>query len=269
MGVFDGLNEVGLDGLNDADLYRQKKADSKPGNTEEPAHKEDIMDYLYRKDFACPVCDHSFSNYVVRKSKLRRLSTDSDMKAYYMTVDPNWYDIILCSHCGYAALYTFFQRVSDRQAAMIKEKIATRYIHKEYTIPYNLSDAAERYKIALYSAVIKGAKNGEKALLCLKTAWVYRDLKDAANEKIFMEKAVEGFKAAFSSEDFPIGPLDIYATQLIVADLSRRIGKYDEAMRWISELVVNRAIPRMVKDKALMIKDLIREEKSHGPSVGA
>lgn len=256
MNIFDGLESLGFDGLDKTDIYQMPE--STKTNPEKP--KDNPMDYLYAKEFLCPVCDRKFINYITRKSKIRLVKIDTDLKPRQEPVDPNRYDVLLCSHCGYAGLQAYFNRVADRQIDILLQKIKPRYKYKEYPIPLSAEHAVERYKMALLCAVTKGVKSGEKAIICLKTAWLYRDMGDAAHEKLFLQNALTGLKEAYSAESFPIGSMDENTTAYMIGELARRIGEYAEAMKWISALIIKRDISKGLKERATDVKELIRSE---------
>jgi hypothetical protein len=129
-------------------------------------------------------------------------------------------------------------------------------------MPLSLEQAAERYRMALYCAAVTGLKNSHKAILCLKTSWIYRDLNDKANELLFLKNAVTGYKEAYKTESFPIGSMDEQTTQYLIGELLRRCGESSESMRWISQVVVSRNVSPKLKERALLVRDLIRENST-------
>lgn len=260
MGLLDGLESMGFQGLQSEDIFKKEaKPQSKQAANGE---LETPMDFLFTKSFTCPVCEFNFSAYVVRKSKLRLDNVETDMKPNYKIIDPGYYDVLLCDSCGYAAMMSAFNRVSDKQAERILKEIKPRFVPKEFPVPFTPAQAVERYKMALLTAVIKGVKSGEKAILCLKLAWLHRDLGDKANEQIFLQNALTGLKDAYENESFPIGGMDGSTVEYMIAELSRRTGNITDAMKWISSLMVRRDISKTLRDRADLVRDLIREESS-------
>ena len=55
--------------------------------------------------------------------------------------------------------------------------------------------------------------------------------------------------------------MDETTVTYLVAELARRIGKYEEAGRWISQILVSRTASERLKDKAREVKELISKEK--------
>jgi hypothetical protein len=259
MGIFDGLEQLGFDVSNELQLFPTEETE-KAKKEETP---ENPMDYLIVKNTVCPVCNSAFDSIVIRKSKLKLIDVETDFKAHYQTIDPNLYDILICHYCGYASMSNLFAQITDKQIDIVKQKIRPHFIARDYYIPFSVECAIERYKLALLCATVIGRKAGYKALLCLKLAWLYRDLGDRDNEAIFIRNAALGYKEAYKTESFPIGAMNEATTQYIIAELLRRDGQFSEAMRWISEVVVARSgVTRKLKDRALLVKDLIRDRST-------
>ena len=261
MGIFDGLDALGFNDILESDIFEHEKAPDKT-TEQRQRQEENPMDYLYEKEINCPVCQRFFKNHVVRKSRLRIIDMDTDFKPNYKTLDPNRYEVLMCTHCGYAAAQARFPHISEKQIDILTSKVRSHYKPKIYPVPLSAEHAAERNKMALFCAVALGVKNGDKAILCLKTAWLYRDVKDTANERLFLENAFKGLKDAYVTEGFPIGHMDICTTQYMLGELSRRLGEHEEALKWLSEVILRKDITSGLKKRALDVKDLIRAEKN-------
>ncbi|MCL2708851.1 MAG: DUF2225 domain-containing protein [Defluviitaleaceae bacterium] len=217
------------------------------------------MDYIFLKDFDCPVCYKTFQAYIIRQSKLKKISVDSDSRATYQDIDPTYYDVLVCGLCNYAAQMSAFNALTERQADMIRQKGSVNINIVAYPVPLSVGSAIERFKMALLNTEVKGGKNSEKAFICLKMSWFYRDMRDFDNEKKYLQVAYEQLKAAYTSERIPIGSLDENQMVYLIAELARRAGDYNEALRWVSTLIVKKNISDSLKNRALSIKESIRE----------
>ena len=171
-GLLSGLEQFGLSGLENMDLYEQPKK-KEEGEEEAPVMQE--QDYLFDKTHTCPICDNEFKTRTIKVGKVRLIGTDPDLRPRYEQVDVLKYDIILCPKCGYAALSRFFKYITSPQAKRIKEAISTKFKPvAEVKDVYTYDEALERYKLTLANAIVKMAKASEKAYICLKTAWLLR-----------------------------------------------------------------------------------------------
>ncbi len=240
--------------------------------------KVEEADLLFDKTYTCPVCEKDFKAKTIRTGKIKLLSQDTDLRPKYQNVDSLKYDALACPICGYAALSRFFKFVMPSQVKFITEKISNNFGGLPQTGgAYTYDDAIVRYELAIENAEVKQAKASEKAYTCLKTAWIYRGKAEALpedtpdydkvvkelneKEQSYIEVAYAGFDEAYMKEDFPLCGMDEPTFSLLVADLARRVGKFEESSRWISKVLTSRMANDRTKEKARDIKELIDEEK--------
>lgn len=278
--LFSGLESFGLGNLSEIDVYESKEKENTGGKEE--AHKDVFSeeDNIFDKTYTCPVCDQEFKAKSVKSGKVKLSTLDTDLRPIYQNMDPLKYDAIVCPYCGFAALSRFFKYVTSAQAELIKKNISASFRGlKESEGVLSYDDAIARHKLALANSIVKKAKTSERAYTCLKTAWLIRGKaeslpKDTANyqkqmkeleaeELGFITYAYEGFDEAFSKETFPMCGMDEITITLMMAELARRIGKYDEAGRWVSRVLISREANERIKSKAREIKDKIRENKNN------
>lgn len=278
--IFSGLENLGLKNIEKVDIF-QKKSDKK--KEQQVAEKEvkkagpTEEELIFDKSYTCPVCNFVFKSKMVRTGKVRLVGADSDLKPKYEGVDSLKYDAVLCPRCGYAALNRYFNFVMSSQAKEIRENVSVNFKYQPETGGiYTYDDALLRHKMALFNAVVKNAKNSERAYTCLKMAWLCRgkremleeeggkkeDIEALVNEeKELLTNAYEGFEAAFSKEDFPMCGMDQYTMQYLLAELARRIGKIDEAKRYVSKVLVARGAQKRIKDRAFDLKEKLQSSE--------
>lgn len=276
--LFSGLEEFGLGSLSGMKIYEEKEKEVNSSSGIEEKNSISEEDIIFDKTHVCPVCDKEFKAKMVKSGKVKLLSLDTDLRPRYQLADPLKYDAILCPHCGYAALNRFFKYITNGQAKLIKQNISTNFRGiKETDSTLSYDDAIMRHKLSLVNSIVKNAKTSERAYTCLKTAWVLRGkaenlpkdtpdynatIKALETEELeFITKAYEGFVEAFMKENFPMCGMDDNTVTLLVADLARKINKYDEAGRWISKILISRDANERLKSKAREIKDMLKEEK--------
>lgn len=274
--IFAGLESLGFKDVDKVDVYQEKGSDRKNQDAARQEQKREVSeeDLLFDKSYTCPVCDHEFKSRMVRTGKVRLAGADSDLRPKYMGVDSLKYDAILCPRCGYAALNRYFNFVMESQAKNIKEKISANFCYQpEAGKIYTYDDALTRHKMALLNTVVKNGKSSERAYTCLKMAWLCRGKREllmqgeykkeevselVSEEKELLSNAYEGFSVAFNKEDFPMCGMDQYTMLYLLAELARRIGKNDEAKRYVSKVLVARNAQRRIKDKAFALKEKLQ-----------
>ncbi|MDL2248799.1 DUF2225 domain-containing protein, partial [Tyzzerella sp. OttesenSCG-928-J15] len=100
-----------------------------------------------------------------------------------------------------------------------------------------------------------------KGFIRLQLSWLYREKGDEDNESAFRDGAIKNFTHAYENERFPMAGFDSPTLTYLLGDLYRRSGKYDDALKFISQVVVMRDIPARLKERAVDVKDLIAKER--------
>ncbi|MDD7403917.1 MAG: DUF2225 domain-containing protein [Butyribacter sp.] len=277
MSLFSGLDQFGLGKLEKMNIFEEETKKTAEGG-KPVEHKVSEEDLLFDKSFTCPVCDEEFHSKMVRTGKVKLLSADSDLRPKYQLVDSLKYDALVCPKCGYAALSRFFKFMMPSQAKLIRENISKNFSGLKPTgNTYTYDDAIARHQLALVNTVVKKAKASEKAYTCLKMAWLFRgkaeslpketpdyekQIKEmATQEKELLTNAYDGFMVAFSRESFPMCGMDEMTVTYLIAELARRIGKYEESSRWISRVLTSREANERIKNKARDIKEKLNKQK--------
>jgi len=277
--LFSGLEAFGLDKLSGMDIYDKEKENAGGGAESAVKHVFSEADNIYDKTYTCPVCDHEFKSKAVKSGKVKLDSLDSDLRPIYQNMDPLKYDVVVCPICGYAALTRFYKYVTSTQADLIKKNISMNFRGlKESGDVLSYDEAIVRHKLALLCSVVKKAKTSERAYTCIKTAWIIRGKAEKLDQNLpdynaqkealekeeldFIAKAYDGFCEAFSKESFPLCGMDETTMMLMLAELSRRLGKYDESSRWVSQILISRDANERIKSKAREIKELLQKSKN-------
>ena len=250
--IFSGLEKLGFEDIEDIKIY--KSDDDEKEEVKSPVHSP-----LFQKAVICPVCGHAFKAKAVKSSYYRVGKKDSDFFVRYLTVNPYFYDIWLCNSCGYAALKIDFGKLRESEIKKIEKVIKPRWKYRDYPDTYDENIAIERYKLALLNYAVIEAKASRKAITCLKIAWMYRLLEDDENEVIFLKQALEGFNHAFFNEAFPIYGMDKFTVMYLIGELHRRIGEFDNALLWYSQVITTPSVSQKLKELARDGKDLIKE----------
>ena len=258
-GIFKGLDKLLSAEVENIDIYNKNEDKNNKSVAKKALEPKDV---LYLKDYECPVCKNMFKNSTVKLRTTKYIRSDTDLKMYHEPLDPMYYDVIFCTNCGYAAISKQFAKLTAKQEELIKDRIMKNFKPTEYPLVLSLDQAIERYKMALFNTIVKKGKDGEKAYLCLKLAWLYRDKGDEKLERECIENSIHGFTEAFPKEDFPICGLEIHTLTYILADLSRRTGDDKKCLQYLGSIIVDRSANTRIKDKARMLKDMIKTDST-------
>lgn len=264
--------DMGMNGLQDVDIKGEKEKEAAQAKAAEAVQAEAKI--LFEKKYDCPVCASAFTSKTVRSGKTRLLGTDVDLRARYEGIDMNKYDVVMCPKCGYAALSRFFSELTKSQAALIREKLGKSVKVPVYNDPiYTYPEARKRYTLALADAMVKRAKAGEIAYICLKSGWLARSYRESLQEDMtgtpdqiaelekqedeYMSKAYKGFIEARQTEDYPICGMDETTLDYLLAALAVRYKEFDVASRLVATVISSPSASPRMKDKARDLKEEI------------
>lgn len=275
------LENLGLGNLSGMDIYaKQDRYLSKQSSGSDDDFDNKVAfkekDFLLDKTIQCPVCGKKFKTKIVNPDIIKYDEPDEDLRPRYKGVDPLKYDAIVCTNCGYAALSMFFNSITSTYSKVIRDSISANFVNTfKDEDTYSYEDAVLRHKLVLLNAVMKRAKDSEKAYTCLKISWLLREkaltvsrsdmgvgtkLYELKKEEIeFMAKAYEGFVNACNSEVFPICGMDKPTCMFMMAQMARMIGKRKEAIKLVNDLLKHRSINEKIKSRALDLKKSLEE----------
>lgn len=231
-----------------------------PRNTEilnDEEKRNHLKENLFIKKIDCPICEKQFDTKVTKSKKALGTTKDSDFFIRYKVVNPYFYEIWLCPHCGYAAFKSEFSLIKEIDKEKIKYKISSKWKNRNYPEIYNEAVAIDRFKLALLTAMVISSKESTKGMISLKTAWMYRLLGKKEEEIEYLKKAFHGLSEAYYNENLPVYGLDQFTLLYLLGELKRRAGENGEALKFFSELLISRNAPQKIKELARDSKDLI------------
>lgn len=276
MGLFSGLEMFGFKN-EDMKIYEVTSEESPQNEKTEQKNNEPVIkeeEYLFPKTHECPVCYETFKSLAVRAGKLHSIGVDDDLRPLYKGMDPLKYDAIVCPHCGYAALSRYFDRMMPHQGKILRAEVKAKFKGMNISDDlYSYDEALLRYKMVLMCDVIGGVKLSRRAYSCLKLGWIIRGKLESegailtqeqcdelrAEELECIQNAYEGYVKALSAEPFPMSGMDEQTVLCLVAELAYKLEKYREALLLVSQLVGKKDVAPRIKDKALSLKEKIRE----------
>ena len=282
MAMMDGLEALGLGGMNADNLYGDKNKAAGPASLEKEEPKKtklsatDERDLIFDKSYECPVCSKAFTAKTVRTGKVHTIRFDYDMRPVYDVLDQIKYEVVACPFCGYSVLLRYHGSVSDRQCKILRETIASKFHPQEWSKDlYTYDEAKLRYQLALANAVARNAKPSEKAFICLKTAWLLRGEQEslaasqAPEEQIracrdaeiqHLGQALDGFEQARQTENFPIAGMDDKTLDYVMSALYFSQNRYQDCARFLGGILTSKNISKNLRTKAEDLKAMLVEE---------
>ncbi|MBQ8626479.1 MAG: DUF2225 domain-containing protein [Agathobacter sp.] len=280
--LLSGLGKFGLDENVASNIYGEENVTVKQNEdgtvTKEVAAPKEA-DFLLLKSIRCPVCDGVFRTTMIKSGRAKRKEPDMDLRPRFEHIDTNKYDVASCPRCGYTAIHRYFPHLSSLQIKLINEGVCAKFkvaptkpIEEIEVLDYDT--AIERYKLALYTTIVKKGQTSEKAYECLKISWLLRGKMEqlAAEDKeknkeaieacqkeydSFYQQAFDGYVKAMSSENYPMSGMDQSTVDLLIAAMAYNLGKYDYASRFVSSLIISRTASANIKKRAHDMKELL------------
>lgn len=277
MGMLDGLEALGLGNLKKIEtIYEEEhKSEDHEGASDQPKKKEE-KDFLMEKEFECPVCQRKFKQRLARTT-LKCIRHDIDLRPVYEGIDVSKYDVVFCHDCGFAVLVRYFAPLAPTHRKLLTENIRKNFKPQSRELPETISyeDAVVRYKMALANAMVRMAKNSEKAYICLRTAWLYRGMREDAilkgekdkdklkamqdSEKEYLITAAEGFIKARAGETPPYAGMNSTTLDYVIAAIYLETDtNLKDGARLLQDVITSRTATPQNKEKA---RELLAEIK--------
>ena len=219
-----------------------------------------MADVLYFAEKECAICDKKFEVARVR-SRLALVKQDTDFCAYYRDINPYYYTVWACPHCGYAARDTDFGEVTDAVKTKINAFLAEREVKVNLCGIRTREQAIVAYKLAIFYTELIGDKASKRAGLYLRLGWLYREDQQEDEERKVLVKACEWYEQALARERMPLGNMSELAVMYLVADLLRRTGEKEKAMLYLSRVVAS-PLAKVEKRIADLARDLWQEMRA-------
>ncbi len=284
MGILSGLKSLGLGSLENVSLFEEPKKKEAEKHEQAASPKVEEKELIYDRSFVCPVCDCSFTAKIMKSNRAKLLGTDPDLRARYEGIDAAKYEVVMCPVCGYAALMRYFTGITSSQAKLIMEKISQNFHIKPHDgETYSYEEALQRYKLALVGAVVKHAKNSERAYICLKYAWLVRGYREhlleseqpdekliaelEGEENELLQHAYKGLTEARQTEMFPLCGMNEITLDYLLAVLGARFKDFENSIKLLSSIITSRSANPRIKDKARDMKDqvMLEMKKNQNP----
>ncbi|MGV8145546.1 MAG: DUF2225 domain-containing protein [Alkaliphilus sp.] len=200
-----------------------------------------IDTYLYDKDVKCPVCYIRFKINKVRSRRLKTIKKHDDLYVTYKGINPIHYSIWVCPGCGYSTTEKEFYEIKKAQIPIIEESIKKSWNKKDYNRERTAKEAESTYKLAILTGQLLSKPKGYMGEICLKLAWVYRDI-GSAKESEYLQNALDFFEYAYQHERLPVATLDELTMTYLIGELHRQLGNYAKAIHWYNKTLEHNQI---------------------------
>lgn len=210
----------------------------------------------------CPICERKFKVTKLR-SRLVKIRQDIDLCMYYEDINPYYYTIWVCPHCGYANDEKNFSNLREANVTKIKAFLAGKEVKLEYVETRKWVDAVASYKLAIFFADLIEAPPSRLAGMYLKLAWLYREQKNQEEEHALLRRAIAYYDQSLAKERYPVGPMTDTTVTYLIGALHKLTGNLDDATMYLSRVVGDQRarLEPMIYNMARDLWQDIRTEK--------
>ena len=215
----------------------------------------------YPKKITCPICNKESTVSYPKKGSYRILNQDVDLNVNYEGLNPLFYSVFICRHCGYAARESKFDKIRRIQIDDIKDRVSSKWKNQDIVLPdeYDVNTAVTLHKLALLNHLsLNKPLNSELGIINLQLSWLYKNVNSKEEER-FRKNALECLEQAYLNEDLPLGGVyNAGQSCYIIGSLNHLLGNDDVALRWLQDVILSKDSGYKLKEKARDLKSLIK-----------
>lgn len=192
--------------------------------------RNDLIEYLYTHKLTCPICGHDFESMAVLTSRLRRESTDKDLRVHYAGIEPMYYDVVSCQKCLYSAPADLFPTASQKFGERINKEL------NQFLPQVEIKDGTDRDTFTVFAGYYLAIRCVPVCFddyqLPLAGLWqkLSRIYKDCADEDMYVmasQNALKYYEHVY--QNFPISEKQSQQICYIIGDLYERLKNYEKA----------------------------------------
>jgi uncharacterized protein len=216
------------------------------------------LEYLYNKMVYCQMCQETYTTKKILTKYIRATKHDTDFCSYYTStkINPLLYYVHVCPGCGYSSSDEFSTFFPPTSFETIQEKVCTNWNGANYCHERTVEQAINTYKLAIYCATLKKERHITLSGLYLRLSWIYRTEKmNVKEETRFLRLALNEYSDSYMNGDFVHTHLTEIKLLYLIGDISRRLGKNEQATRYFSHVIqmqkesIEKGIVEMAKDR--------------------
>lgn len=237
-----------------------------------------IKTAFFEQQKQCPVCSTKFTVTRVRSSVCIVMQRETDFHVKYRDIDPLLYSIWVCPNCQYANNdKDFIQDFKPHEMERMKKGLPLLKTEEPDFSGERTPPAALRtVELAIRTAMVRQAPSIILAGLYLRGAWLLRDLGKNQESLNFTEQAKKLYQLSFEKEwgRFAAKMSDSRIMYLI-GELNRRLGDYEEAIKWFSRTINNKDIKtepeinRLVRDQWEIAREDYKKQQANPTTMAA
>lgn len=178
---------------NEGPVVKEKTEDFAPGGEEYKVEEktgnyvENTLKWTYSKKFICPLCAKESPSLVAKTDCVQEESVDTDMCTRYRLVNPTFYYVVVCQHCGYAFPESSMERLRPAKARLVGQQLPQVRSQQDFSGVRTIDAAISTYRLAITCQNLAGAKNAVMGRLYMLLSCLCRQKEMQKEEKDCMK----------------------------------------------------------------------------------
>lgn len=213
---------------------------------------------VYKQSSKCPLCGVAFDNLFVLTSRLKRESTDKDLRVHYAGVEPMYYDVISCPNCLYSAPSDKFPQASPKAAENINREM------NKFLGDVEIKTGMERDTFTVFAGYYLALRSVpicfDEYQLITAALWqkLSRMYKDCGDENMYLTASMQAMQEyEHVYQKFYISEKQSQQICYILGDLYERLKDYDKARNYFFLAKSNReGTPAMKLEADKRLEDI-------------
>jgi len=197
--------------------------------------KPEYANLVFPKDYECPYCKKSFTDYKVFRSKLFEAAPMRfDLRRYYTDFQPEWYDVITCHNCLFSAFHNYFTDPKPIQKVKFENELnaARASILLDFGAPRDIDYVFGSHYLAMLCADgYLSIGRQIRAKLWGNLSWLYEDVEDEEMAKLCAANAAEAYERVYAESR--LTPVQEQVTCLSIAGMQYRAGLDKNLKRYL------------------------------------
>ncbi len=199
---------------------------------------ENTLKWTYSKKFTCPLCARETPSLVAKTDCVQEESVDTDMCTHYRLVNPTFYFVVVCRHCGFAFPESSMDKIRPAKARLVNQQLPQICSKQDFSGVRTIDDAISAYRLAITCQNLAGAKNAVMGRLYMLMSCLCRHKKMQKEERDCMKTALEYLEKAYNYETSVDARAELNLIYLI-GELYGRLGRPGKAVEWFKQVVVH------------------------------
>lgn len=206
---------------------------------------------LTPKSMVCPLCEKKFSATYLSRTRMGIAKTEPDMRKRYRIVEPMYFEMYTCPHCGYANFSEDFEKIGRGLKEDVRKALmaVTALPGDMETDIFNINYIFLKFYLMLLC--YRGTREGVVVIpkIWLRLCWLYEDAEDEEMITFAAGQAYNAYHETFYKTKSYTGEAE-NDVLLLLGELALKLGKEQEARKHFMDVLLGGMPTSVQRSKA-------------------